>query len=313
VGEYAIRTEYLSREFAGVRAVDGMSFEVPMGSVFGFLGPNGAGKTTTIRLLLGLLEPTTGNAEVLGYDVRSDSAIIRERTGALLEHDGLYERLGAIDNLEYFGHIWNIPRDVLKPRIKELLTQLDLWDARAEAVKEWSRGMRQKLAIARALLHNPSLIFLDEPTNGLDPMAAAALREELLKLAAQEGRTVFITTHNLAEAERLCDRIGIVRGGKLLIAGTLDELRSLGGTHRIVVMGRCFEQAFDTLHRRPGIESITAEPTRLIIELTPGVPTAPLVTLLVHAGAEIEEVGRYKPSLEEVFLNLMNSPEEEVM
>lgn len=311
--DYAIRTEYLTREFGDVRALDGVCFEVPAGSVFGFLGSNGAGKTTTIRLLLGLLEPTAGRAEVLGYDIRSGTSQIRENTGALLEHDGLYERLGAADNLEYYGRICGIPKDERRARIKELLTRVGLWDVHHETPKEWSRGMRQKLAIARTLMHRPKLIFLDEPTNGLDPMSAAQLRDDLLRLAESEGCTIFITTHNLAEAERVCDRIGIVRGGQLLVSGTLDELRSLGGSHKIVVNGDCFDAAMPMLLHKTGIEDVILETGRLTIELTPGAPTAPIVSMLVQQGAEIEEVYRYKPTLEEVFLTLMSAPVDEMM
>ena len=232
----AIRIEHLTRDFPAVRAVDDLTFEVPAGVVFGFLGPNGSGKTTTIRLLLGLLEPTAGRAEVLGYDVRDAAGEIRERTGALLEHSGLYERLTAWDNLEFFGRIWRIPPEVRADRIRELLDHVGLWERRKEAVGGWSRGMKQKLAVARALLHRPQLIFLDEPTAGLDPLAAAALRKDLAGLAASEGVTVFLTTHNLSEAEKLCSLVAVIRDGRLLALGAPGELR--GET------GRTLEEVF---------------------------------------------------------------------
>jgi ABC-2 type transport system ATP-binding protein len=201
----AVRTISLSRQFGAVRALDNVTLEIPRGIIFGFLGPNGSGKTTTIRLLLGLLEPTMGRAEVLGYDTRTNAAAIRQRSGALLEHCGLYERLSAADNLELYGRFWHLAPSERRARAKELFTHLDLsWDRRDEIVAGWSRGMKQKLAIARALLHRPELVFLDEPTAGLDPIAAVALRDHLSRLSASEGVTVFLTTHNLAEAERLC-------------------------------------------------------------------------------------------------------------
>src|SRR5690349_5023414 len=200
---FAIRTQYLTRDFGAVRAVNHLDLEVPSGTVFGFLGPNGSGKTTTIRLLLGLLAPTDGRAEVLGLDTRSDPAKIRERCGALLEYSGLYERLSAEDNLEFYGRAWRMPAGERKARIRELLSAIGLYERRKEIVLEWSRGMKQKLAIARAMLHRPALIFLDEPTAGLDPLAAVALREDLAALAGREGVTIFLTTHNLAEAEKL--------------------------------------------------------------------------------------------------------------
>jgi len=217
--ETAIHTENLTRDFSTVRAVDRLSLEVPTGTTFGFLGPNGAGKTTAIRLLLGLLEPTAGWAEVLGFDTRTQADEIRARTGALLEHHGLYGRLSAEDNLEFYGRVWRLPRVERQARTRELLTHLGLWERRKEKVGTWSRGMKQKLALARALLHRPSLIFLDEPTAGLDPIAAAAVREDLAALAAREGVTVFLTTHNLSEAEKLCHQVGVIRQGKLLAVG----------------------------------------------------------------------------------------------
>lgn len=212
----AIRTRGLSRQFGALHAVDDLTLEIPAGIIFGFLGPNGSGKTTTIRLLLGLHEPSAGDAEVLGYDIRTHAGAVRERSGALLEHCGLYERLTALDNLDLYGRFWRLTRAVRGERARELLTRLELWERRDEIVGKWSRGMKQKLAIARALLHRPSLLFLDEPTAGLDPLAAAALRKDLSSLVAAEGVTVFLTTHNLTEAERLCTLVGVIRGGRLL-------------------------------------------------------------------------------------------------
>ncbi|MEW6243762.1 MAG: ABC transporter ATP-binding protein [Bacillota bacterium] len=167
-------------------------------------GPNGSGKTTTIRLLLGLLEPTSGGASVLGFDVCKKADEVRKRCGALLEHSGLYERLSALDNLEFYGRVWQIPAPERRARIKELLQHLDLWDRRKEVVATWSRGMKQKLAIARALLHRPSLLFLDEPSAGLDPVAASALREDIGKLVKSEGVTVFLTTLTTWQKPRKC-------------------------------------------------------------------------------------------------------------
>src|SRR3984885_2430596 len=193
MAELAIRAQALTRNFSTVRALDDLTLEVPAGAVFGFLGPNGAGKTTTIRLLLGLIQPTSGSAEVLGFDTRTQGAEIRARTGALLEPSGLYERLSAEDNLRFYGRVAHMPKAQLDQRIQELLTHLGLWDRRREPVVKWSRGMKQKLAIARPLLHNPGLVFLDEPTAGLDPVAAANLRDDLAALASRQGATIFLT------------------------------------------------------------------------------------------------------------------------
>jgi ABC-2 type transport system ATP-binding protein len=236
----AIRANGLTRQFASVRALDDLTIEVPAGVVFGFLGPNGAGKTTTIRLLLNLIDPTSGSAEVLGFDSRTKGHEIRARCGALLEHSGLYERLSAEDNLRFYGRVARMtPRDI-EARIKELLDQMGLWDRRKEAVVKWSRGMKQKLAIARAVVHRPGLVFLDEPTAGLDPVAANGLRKDLAALVSQQGATIFLTTHNMAEAEKLCNLVAVIRQGKLLAVGPPAELRARSGQGSL-------EEAFLTL------------------------------------------------------------------
>ncbi|HZS06583.1 MAG TPA: ABC transporter ATP-binding protein [Blastocatellia bacterium] len=301
----AVRTEGLVRDFGTVRAVDRLSLEIPAGIIFGFLGPNGSGKTTTIRLLLGLLEPTEGRAEVLGFDTRTGGDAIRERCGALLEHAGLYERFSAEENLELYGRIWRLPATGRRARIGELLTHLGLWERRRERVGNWSRGMKQKLAVARALLHRPGLIFLDEPTAGLDPIAATALRDDLAALARREGVTVFLTTHNLVEAEKLCAQVGVIREGKLLAAGHPDELRARAGGPQAQVIGRGFSEGMLALLRaRAEVAAATVQNGHLLIDLKGEAEIAPIVNLLVSSGAQVEEVRKGKASLEDVFLTL---------
>ncbi|HEY5628432.1 MAG TPA: ABC transporter ATP-binding protein [Candidatus Limnocylindrales bacterium] len=306
--DFAIRTEDLTREFGSLRAVDGVSLEVPAGSIFGFLGPNGSGKTTTIRLLLGLLEPTRGGATVLGYDTRSDAGAVRERCGALLEHAGLYERMTARGNLDFYGRVWRLPPPDRERRIRELLEGLGLWDRRDEIVGAWSRGMKQKLAVARALLHRPKLVFLDEPTAGLDPIAAAALRDDLTQLARQEGVTVFLTTHNLAEAEKLCDQVAVIRAGRLLAVGPPDMLRSQARRNRVEITGRGLdERVAGSLGADPAVESAELGEGRLTLRLRDGHDSAPLVARLVHEGVAIDEVRKGGADLEEAFLALMET------
>lgn len=306
MSEFAIRTEHLQRDFDTVRAVDDLNLEISGGIVFGFLGPNGSGKTTTIRLLLGLLAPTQGRAEVLGYDIVTQAAEIRLRCGALLEYTGLYERLSALDNLEFYGRVYQMPAAERKARSRELLEGLGLWDRRSETVGTWSRGMKQKLAVARALFHRPRLIFLDEPTAGLDPIAAAALREDLASLASQHGVTVFLTTHNLAEAEKLCTRVAVIRQGRLLRVGKPEELRQQGGKPHAEIYGRGFsESLLAGLRTRPEVAGVEAQNGHLSLSLTGDVDMAPLVTWMVSSGAQIEEIRRGQASLEEVFLTLM--------
>ena len=304
--DVAIRTEALTRDFGPLRAVDGVSLTVPVGAIFGFLGTNGAGKTTMIHLLLGLLEPTAGRADVLGFDTRTRANEIRERTGALLEHPGLYERLSAEDNLDFYGRVWRIPPAQRRARTRELLTHMGLWERRGDKVGKWSRGMKQKLAVARALFHRPPLVFLDEPTAGLDPVAAAALRDDLAGLTAREGATVFITTHNLPEVEKLCTLVGVIRRGELLAVGHPDELRARAGGFRAEVIGHGFgDEALTRLRARPEVVAVEVTDSRLVLDLSGDISIAPLVTLLVDSGARIEEVRKGAGSLEEAFLALV--------
>jgi len=306
MNETAIHTENLSRSFGTSVAVDSLSLEVPRGVVFGFLGPNGAGKTTTIRLLLGLLEPTAGRSTVLGFDTVTHGDEIRKRAGALLENTGLYERLSAEDNLDFYGKVYRMPPGERENRIRELLTHFGLWERRKERVGGWSRGMKQKLALARALLHRPALLFLDEPTTGLDPVAAAAFRDDLSKLVSEEGMTVFLTTHNLAEAERVCGLVGVIDRGKLLAVGHPDELRSREEKTHAEITGNGFtERLLSLLESRPEVVGVEGNGNRLSLELKRGAGLAPLVRLIVEEGADIEEVKKGKASLEEAFLKIL--------
>jgi ABC-2 type transport system ATP-binding protein len=269
MSELAIKTDNLKCQFDQVRAVDGLNLEVPTGIVFGFLGPNGAGKTTTIRLLLGLLEPTEGRAEVLGFDTCTQADEIRARTGALLENSGIYEQLSAEDNLEFYGRVYNLEPELRRARIKGLLSEMGLWDRRKERAGDWSRGMRQKLALARAILHQPQLVLLDEPTAGLDVEAAVAVREDLTTLAEREGVTIFLTTHNMSEAEKICGQVGVIRKGKLVAVGHPDELRARAGGPRVEIVGRGFsEPILEKLRAQPGVAAVETRKGRLEIDLT---------------------------------------------
>lgn len=303
--EAAIQIQGLTRDFGSLRALDDLTLEVPAGTVFALLGPNGAGKTTVIRLLLGLLTPTAGRATVLGWDTRKHSAEIRVRTGALLEHTGLYERLSAEDNLGFYARVWRLPSRERRARIHELLNAMGLWDRRGDQVGSWSRGMRQKLAVARALLHRPSLLFLDEPTAGLDPRAAFELRQQLAAIVTDQGASVFLTTHNLAEAEYLCSTIGVIRKGRLVAVGAPEQLRRTAAGDRVEIVGDGFTPSLvASLQDRPEIASVEAAAGGLVLHLSPDSRVGPLIAMLVQAGADIEEVRRPRATLEEVFLSL---------
>ena len=301
-----IRTEQLSRSFGNVQAVNELSLEVPAGIVFAFLGPNGAGKTTTIQLLLGLLEPSRGRASVLGFDTRTQSDKIRERTGTLLEFSGLYERMSAEENLDFYGRIYQMSASERRARIKELLTHLDLWDRRGERVGTWSRGMKQQLAVARALLHHPQLVFLDEPVAGLDPIAASRLNNDLASLVKHEGVTVFLNTHNMADAQKLADQVGVIRQGKLLALGNPDELRLKQGGPQADIYGHGFTmQMVGALKQQAGVVHAEQSNSHLTITLRDGSDVGPLVNLIVQQGGVVEEVRRGNADLKDVFLALM--------
>lgn len=215
-----IDVENLTKKFGDITAVDGLSFHVDEGEVFGLLGPNGAGKTTTIRMLCGLISRTSGEAKMAGYEIGNDadSLKIRKMIGLVPDNVGLYEELSAYENLDYYGKLYECTAQERKENIEYFLKMLGLWDERNQSVGDFSKGMKQKIAVARALIHSPKLLFLDEPTANLDPESSRVVRDFILKLK-KEGKTIFFNTHNLDEAQRICDRIGILKT-KLLTVNT---------------------------------------------------------------------------------------------
>lgn len=302
----AIQTHQITRSFGDLKAVDRLTLEIPRGTVFGFLGPNGSGKTTTIRLLLGLLDADEGSAQVLGFDTREQADEVRMRCGALLEHHGLYERLSAAENLDYYGRIWHMSKVDRERRIRELLEPVALFDRRDEPIGRWSRGMKQKLAVARTLMHRPELIFLDEPTAGLDPVASSNLREDLATLVAQEGVTIFLTTHNLAEAEKLCTQVGVIKRGQLLKTGSPSDLRSKTSAPRLYITGQGMTpRIVEDIKGNALVDRVRQQNGKLIIDLSELDRSYEIVTQLVRAGVRIDEVYKEKADLEDVFLQLV--------
>jgi ABC-2 type transport system ATP-binding protein len=262
--------------------------------------------------LLGLLQPTQGSAEVLGYDTQKQAAAIREQTGALLEHTGLYERLSAEANLDFFGRIYRLPDRERRLRVQEQLERMGLWERRKEIVNNWSRGMKQKLAVARAMMHRPRLIFLDEPTAGLDPIASAALRDDLASLAAGQRVTIFLTTHNLADAERLCQQVAVIRDGKLLVTGSPEALRSGSGDTLVEIHGKGFSpELIDRLRGVPEVSALEQINHHLVLKVRQETEMAPIVQLMILGGAQVEEVRKSKASLEEIFLDLVEEEKQE--
>jgi ABC-2 type transport system ATP-binding protein len=221
-----IQAERLTKRFGKLEAVRGISFAVGAGEVFGFLGPNGAGKTTTIRMLTGLVQPTSGSALVAGYDVMSEPLEVKRRVGYLAETPYLYPKLSGREFLAFMGGLYQVPSALARERGNQLLDLFELSTRADELVETYSHGMRQKLALAGALLHEPPVLFLDEPTSGLDPRSARLVKDLLLGLV-ERGHTVFLSTHVLEIAEQLCHRVGIIDHGQVVATGTIDELRQL--------------------------------------------------------------------------------------
>lgn len=242
VTDWAINVAGMAHRFGKRQVLADVSLQVPTGTIVGLLGMNGAGKTTFIRCLLGLLVPSHGQVEVLGLDVRREGPAVRARTGVLLEHTGLYEHLSAEANLQVYGRIALLPASERRDRIGALLTAVGLEDRRHELVRRWSRGMKQKLAVARALMAAPPLLMLDEPTAGLDPLAAESLLDTLMSLVRDRGLSVLLTSHHLHEVERWCHRTAILTDGRIVVEGTPASIRgrapTLGDAYRAVLGGQ---------------------------------------------------------------------------
>ena len=298
-----IEAHNLSKRFGQRLAVDGLSLDVEEGEVLGFLGPNGAGKTTTIRLLSGIIGPSSGSAVVAGLHPDREPEKLHEVIGLLTESAGFYDRLTARRNLEYFaGFYTGIQVDL---QVDKYLRVTGLWERQRDRVGTFSKGMKQRLALARALLHEPRVLFLDEPTAGLDPEAAQEVRQ-MIKRLGSEGRTIFLSTHNLAEAEYLCRRIAIIRT-RLLALDTPGDLRQRLFRRRVVVRLEAVPAALPDIVRRLGfVTGIMQEGNELQVDLTDPDRNRPeLVKGIVEAGGRVLEVSEKQHSLEEVYLSLM--------
>jgi ABC-2 type transport system ATP-binding protein len=306
-----IRTEGLSKIFKGdknnteIQAVERLDLEVQQGEVFGFLGPNGAGKTTTVRMLCALIAPTTGRAWVNNYEVGRQNQEIRASVGILTEQPGMYDRLSAEKNLTIYAKLYGVV-DV-PGQVEKYLHMLGLWERRKDPAGSFSKGMKQKLAIARAMLHEPATLFLDEPTAGLDPEASKLVRDFIDELKT-EGRTIFLCTHNLDEADRLCNRIGVFKQ-RLIQVDTPGRMKT-------AVFGRQVEfrikptdlQLAEAIKRFTFIRSTQVEDARLILGLdNPEESNPQIVKALVDAGAEVQFVSEVRHSLEDVYLSLINT------
>ncbi len=292
-------------------AVQDLTLSIKEGEVFGFLGPNGAGKTTTVRMLTSLIAPTSGEAWVDGFQVGVNDQDIRRSVGILTESPGLYERLSAYRNLSIYANLYDVA-DV-EGQVSKYLHLLGLWSRRDDPAGSFSKGMRQKLAIARALLHEPKVLFLDEPTSNLDPEAAQLVRD-FIETLRKEGRTIFICTHNLNEADRLCDRIGIFKT-HLIEVDTPENLREKFFGRKVVFHLRTLDPAWlDQVRAIEGVKAVEAVDQKIVVTLDEPEKLDPeIVRLLVKSGADIEFVGELRHSLEEIYnLTMQESQKEEV-
>ena len=309
---YRTHTGTIRRRSKEIEAVRGVSFEIEKGELFGLLGPNGAGKTTTIKMLITLLIPTSGSARVLGHDVVKDAREVRKRIGYVFGGErGVYERLSGYDNLRYFAELYGVPAKIQKARIEELLELVGLKGREHERAEGYSRGMKQRLHVARGLLHDPEVLFLDEPTIGLDPVGARELRATIASLTAA-GKTILLTTHYMFEADALCDRIAVISQGKIVATGTPGQLKSRvasGSVTEVEVYG-VPEETVERLRKLEGVLAVWVEErdqaqvlsvqTRADIQLT--------AAILGHLnGASVGRVSHREPTLEDAYVALVTA------
>ena len=309
--------KHVSFKYNGVHALKDFSLNVNRGEVVALLGSNGAGKTTSIRVLNGLLTPESGAINVLGFDPRQDGAQIRARTGVLTETPALYERLTAWQNLSFFGSLSDLSKSEVEERSNRLLDVFNLQQRSQDRVETFSKGMKQRLALARALLHDPELLFLDEPTSDLDPEATKQVQDLILEISGHDNRTVILCTHRLYEAEKLCNRVAIMKNGRVVAAGTLDELRSqvfpmlqvyfrMAGIADVITL-------VNLLSQLPGskeVKALSDEEVTLIVDSEDRIPA--MVSALVNAGAAIKAVEPRRATLEDIYLRLQHTGEEMV-
>jgi ABC-2 type transport system ATP-binding protein len=308
---YKTSTGVFKRRALEVEAVRGVSFDVAPGELFGLLGPNGAGKTTTIKMLITLLIPTSGSARVLGFDVVKDAREVRERIGYVFGGErGLYERLSAWDNLRFFAELYAVPPRDQRRRIDELLELVGLKGREKERVEGYSRGMRQRLHIARGLLHDPPVVFLDEPTIGVDPVGARELRRTIAELT-QAGKTVLLTTHYMFEADELCDRIAVINKGEIVASGTPRDLKQIVAEHTVIEIEAfgVTDDALERLRRVAGVTSVSVEERDqaqvLLVQSPKGLElTQQLLAYL--DGATVGRVAAREPTLEDAYVALVS-------
>ena len=300
-----IEVENLTKEFKNVTAVENISFKITEGEIFGFLGPNGAGKTTTLRMLSTLISPTSGKITIDGKNPEKDSQYIRSIIGLLTESPGLYEKISAYENLYYFSSFYDVPDNRRKENIKKYLKMFGLWNRKDDLAGTYSKGMKQKLVLARALVHEPKILFLDEPTSALDPESAHMVRS-FIKSLKKEKITVFLCTHNLQEASGLSDKVCIINR-KIIRVAALSKLQSDTKTKRVeVVFADDAKRYSGLLKDMKEIESVSIEKNVAdLFVLNPNISNPVIINRLVGSGANILYFNEIKASLEEIYLDLI--------
>jgi ABC-2 type transport system ATP-binding protein len=303
----AVEIQGMAKSFNGVPVLDEINFKVRKGEIFGYLGPNGSGKTTTMQILLGLLKPTSGKALINGMEPEDSNSDLRSRIGVLLENNGLYERLSAYQNLLYYARLYGVPESDRVEKIERLLRFAGLSDRRNEKVGRLSTGMKRKLGLARAMIHDPEILFLDEPTSGLDPESRIIVRDLILRLSEDEGMTVFLNTHDLAEVEKVCSNAAILEGGRIRACDTIVSLRKSHDKPVLeitLVDTGCAERTLDLLTSQDHAYDCERDDRTVTLTLNGESPST-VLAMLVTNGIAVEEVKNATKSLETVYLDIV--------
>ncbi len=302
-----IRLEHVDKQLGRREILKDVSLEVKQGDIFGYLGPNGAGKTTTIRIILGLFTPTSGKVSVLGQS--PDHDVVRKKIGFVLEADGLYENMSAYDNLVYFARLYNITRP--SEKVNQVMGLVELSDRAKDKVGTFSKGMRQRLALARAVLHDPQVLVLDEPTAGVDPTGQIEIRQIMLDMVGKQSKTILLSSHNLDEVHRICNRIALIDKGQIKLSGEVEKLQHEMSHGEVVIeTAEPLSASVTTeLKNLPGLNILGQKDKILTLSAGNGLDVSAIVSLLASRGARIEQVQKKEASLEEIYTTIVKEAE----
>jgi ABC-2 type transport system ATP-binding protein len=299
----AICLENVTKRLGGREVLKNVGFTVARGDIFGYLGPNGAGKTTTIRVLLGLLKPTSGDAFILGENVQKDS--VRKKVGFVLDADGLYDNMTGYENIRYYASIYDVPQP--EDKINRAIKMVELSDRAKDKVAAYSKGMRQRLALARAVVHDPGILILDEPTAGIDPSGQIQVRQIILNMAHNEGKTIFFSSHNLDEVHRVCNRIALINRGEIRLYGELEKLQKEMSRPEVTIEigGNVQEAILTEMTKTLGAGIKSQENSALTLSLKSLESVPDIIAFLAGHGVRIEEVKHNEASLEEIYTSIL--------